>query len=360
MKKSLALLLAALMIVTTLFGCAANVTTPAKTSEPQNNASTTAEPEKTSEPQSAEPKVFKVSHTFLSTQSQHIALEEIAKNINERTNGSIVLDVYANGEMPTGVDGVEQCVRGSYFINVGTPGHLTDWVPDAIAYGGPFLFENEQEYAAMRESDTAKKLIADAEAAGIKVLNMGYYSGMRHLATKTPVRSIEDLKNMKIRVPNSKVWTAAFISLGASPVGASWSEIYNGVTSGVFNGLEATMGDLVGNQFWEIIDYVTLTGHYVGMYSIQMSADVFNNVLTPEEQQIFQEEFDKGMTRHNELFDQDEQKARAILEENGVEIIEIDRTPFIEATEKNFYSQFQISENFFERMKADLQSIRSK
>ena len=318
LKKYAALILSAMMVLAMLAGCAGKQSSAA----PSGGNGAGAAPEK---------KVFKVSHTFLSTQSQHIALEEIARRIEERTNGSCVLEVYANAEMPTGADGVEQCVRGAYFINVGTPGHLTDWVPDAIAYGGPFLFDNEQEYVEMEKSETAQKLMADAEAAGIKVLSMGYYSGMRHLATAKPVRSLEDLRNMKIRVPKSKVWTAAFSALGAAPVGAGWSEIYNGVQTGVFDGLEATMGDLVGNQFWEIINYVTITGHYVGMYSIQMSADVFNNKLTPEEQQIFVEEFTNGAKLHNEMHDKDEAEARKILEEHNVEIIEVDRAPFREA-----------------------------
>lgn len=347
MKKLLALMLSVLLISTTLSGC-----------DKKDNGPVPSQASNSPTAQKTEVKRFKVSHTFLSTQAQHTALEEIAKNIKDRTDGSCILEVYANAEMPTGADGVEQCVRGAYFINVGTPGHLADWVPDAIAYGGPFLFENEQEYVMMQDSDTAKKLIVDAEKEGIKILNMGYYSGMRHLATKKPVRNFQDLQNMKIRTPNSKVWTTAFTALGASPVGASWSEIYNGVSTGVFSGLEATMGDLVGNQFWEIIDYVTLTGHYVGMYSIQMSSTVFNDALTPEEQQIFQEEFDKGMTLHNELFDKDEAEARTILEEHGVEIIEIDRAPFVQAIEKNFYGQFDISEGFFENMKDDLMESR--
>ncbi len=357
MLKMLSLSLSALLLAASLVSCSSDGGDVAQTS-----TATDATTEETGEESSdaVEPMIFRVGHSFLSTQAQHIAIEEITANITERTNGEIIFEIYPNNELPIGVDGVEQCIAGSYFINVYAPDCLADWVPDYVATQGPMLYETQEEYIAFQQTDFMKNLNAQAEEQGVKVLATDWVFGMRHIGTsKVPVHSVDDIKGLKIRVPNAQAWTETFIGFGAAPIAMSWGEIYNAIQTGVVDGMESSLSDYVDNQFWEVVNYISLDGHFVGNSAVMMSAEIFNNVLTEEQQTIFMEEFTAGSELHNRLFAEAEEAAIATLEENGVELIEPDLTGFQEAS-TGFYDAFpNLTPGVYDEIMAELETIRN-
>ncbi|MEA5012284.1 MAG: C4-dicarboxylate TRAP transporter substrate-binding protein [Angelakisella sp.] len=352
-KRLLALTLAGVFALSALSGCgskpAASSGTDASSGAATSSESSTAK----------EPIVFKLSHTFLSDQPTHIALADVAEKIKTRTNGEIVIEVYENCQLPYGIDGVEQCRRGANFINVYDASCMADFVPDYNALLGPMLYDSQDEFCKMAQSDFAKSLNAKAEENGVKVLALDYCFGMRQLGTsKKPVKTLADLKNVKIRIPKSQLWADTFMALGANPVAMGWGEIYNAIQQGVVEGCESSIGDLYSSQFAEVLKYVTYTNHFVGSGAVMMSNDVFKS-LTPEQQQIIQEEFTAGAIYNNKLSDEVEAEAKKAMEDAGVEFIEIDTTEFKEASKK-FYDTFPgLTPGVYDTMMAELEKIRA-
>ena len=125
------------------------------------------------------------------------------------------------------------------------------------------------------------------------------------------------------------------------------------------DGLEASLGDYVDNQFWEVIKYITLDNHVIGNEAVAMSAKVFNEELTPEQQQIFVEEFAAAGEKYREMYNAAEEQAKKTLEEHGVTIIEPDMESFralvVPAMEGSLPG---VSEGVYERMAAALETIR--
>jgi TRAP-type C4-dicarboxylate transport system substrate-binding protein len=281
----------------------------------------------TAEEKAAEEKIiFKLSHTFTPLQPTHLALMEAAKKINERTNGQIVIQVFADGEIANGLDGAEQCVRGAYFINVYDPSCMADWVPDYSALIGPMLYQSGEEYSAVCRSDFAQSLNKKAESAGLKVLALDYNFGMRHLVTaKKQVKSLADIQTLKLRVPKSQLWIETFTALGVSPVAIGWGELYNSLQSGIVDAYETSLSDTLDTQMNEVAKYVTKTGHFIGTGAVMMSKAVFDK-LTPEQQKIFQEEFTAGAIRNNEMANAVEKDAEKQLKDRGMVFNEIDLT----------------------------------
>ena len=348
-KKAVSLTLAAAMALS-LAGCGGSSSSTAASGSTAGSGDASG---------STEPIVFKLSHTFMSNQPMHEALTQVAQNIEERTNGQIKIEVYEDCQIAYGVDGVEQCLAGANFINVYDVSCLADWVPDLSALCGPYLCRSQEEFSALCDSETIQALADEAYAAGVKVLDMDYCFGMRQLATsKKAVRSLDDLKNLKLRVPNSSLWIESFTQLGASPVAASWSEIYNGLQTGVYEGMESSLSDIADSKLYEVCPYITLTNHMVGSSAIMLSAQVWDS-LTPEQQQIMEEEFSAGAELNNQLFDEANEAARTTMEEYGVEFIEVDPAPFEEAA-AGFYTSYPgLSEDIYDRLQAELETIRA-
>ena len=304
-------------------------------------------------------KVLKVSHNFLSTQPLHKALQEATKNIEERTNGEITFEIFENAQIANGVDGAEQCMRGADLINVYDLSCIGDWVPDYNALVGPFLFENADEYVEFCKGEWVQSLNAKAEEQGIKVLAPDYCFGLRHIGTnKKVITSFEDMKGFKIRVPKSSLWVETFKALGSSPTAMGWSEIYNGLQTNVIEGMESSLSDIYDNQLDEVLNHITLTGHFLGTAAVMMSADVFNT-LTPEQQEIMVEEFEKGAAMNNELFAKADEDARAAMEADGIEFHEVDLAPFEEASKAYFDNMPGLSEGVYDTIMTELEAIRA-
>ena len=356
-KKRLSLLLVVMLLISILAGCspASNVTEEAPAPSEEPSESSTA-------PTSENPLVFKLSHVFSTPTPMHTSLVTASENIKKRTNGAIDIEVFAGGTLPYGVDGVEQVVRGSNFISVYDPSVLADWVPDFMAIGGPFLVSTRDEFKQLCESDLALELSKQAEDQGIKVLALPFNFGMRQIASgKIKVDSLDDLKNIKMRIPSSQLWVKTFEALGCNTIVTPSSEVYNAIQTGVADANESSISDLANMQMQEVLKYITITNHFIGTSSAVMSNEVFNS-LSPEQQDIMLEEFKAAADVCSEEFEQAGIIALDVMKDAGVEIIEgIDITPFKEAT-KVVYSQEtfpDMSPDIYERIQEELEKIRS-
>lgn len=305
---------------------------------------------------------FRLSHVFLPDQGLHIALTDVAKRINERTNGQIEIVIYPNEEIQFGVDGAELCIQGANFINVYDPGCMGDWVPDYYALIGPMLYSNPEEYSAMCKTDFAKSLNLKAEKAGLKVLALDYNFGMRNMVTTRKygqIKSINELQGLKMRVPKSNLWIDTFTILGASPIAQGWSELYNSVQTGVVDGYESSISDTLDNNMHEVATYVTKTAHFVGTGAAMMSKTVFDK-LTPEQQKIFQEEFIRGAEYNNEMSRRDEAEAQRKLEGFGMIFNEIDLAAWRQRARAWYDNNKNLTPGIYDTMTAELNKIRGR
>lgn len=341
-SKMVAVLLAISMVLTLLVGCSKQAQTPAPTDKP-----------------AAAKKVFKLSNVFTAEQPLNITLKEVADNINKRTNGSIEIQIYPNGEIANSQDGVEQVIRGADFILVDSPSNMGSWVPDIEAFLGPMLYNTQEEYSKMCQTDVAKDIMKQAEAKGIKILALDWTFGFRSLAGNKAINSPADLKGKKWRVPKSQLWIDTLSAMGANPITTAWSEVYSGMQSGVFDGLETSVSDMYDNKIQEVVKNVSLTRHFLGTTGVMISTKVWDS-LTPEEQKIMQEEFTAGAVRNNERITVLEDEARKGMEAAGVKFNEVDVDAFRKATEVVFTKNTKFTPGIYDKLIAELNKIRGK
>jgi TRAP-type C4-dicarboxylate transport system substrate-binding protein len=307
--------------------------------------------------------VFKLSHVFLPEQPLHIALQRVAENINKRTNGRIEIQIFPDGQIASGVDGVEQVVQNSYFINVYDSSCMANWVPDLAALVGPMLYQTGQEYSAVCQSPLVQSLYADAEKKGVKVLALDYNFGMRNLVTtakKGPVRTVAELQGAKIRVPNTSFWIDTMNDFGASAVGMGWAEVYNALQSGVVDGLASPISDIYDNSMWEVAKYCTKNALYIGTGAVMISDKIWREQLSEEERQIIQEEFTAGAKYNNDMVYDAEAKVQAELEQKGMQFFDgVDLDQYRQRARKWFDSNKGLTPGFYDKLLAEIDKVRN-
>ncbi len=105
----------------------------------------------------AEKKVIKISTKFVDNEQTAISLKKVVEQVNERSGGSLELQLFSSGVLPIGKDGMEQVVAGSDWILVDGVNFLGDYFPDYNAITGPFLYSSFDEYFAMTQTDLVKR-----------------------------------------------------------------------------------------------------------------------------------------------------------------------------------------------------------
>ncbi|GEM_PF-715096 len=270
----------------------------------------------------AEQMLFRVSMPEPATDNKALAIQEVVKNIEERTNGRVKFEVYYNGELGTFTDTIEGIAMGGNIID-GTSGdaYAPYGCPDMTALNLMGLYPDTESVLRFNSSDLFKEMCDELEEnSGIKMLSMNWACAPRQIISMKPINSVEDLNGMMIRVPLPP-YVAFFKRLGCSTVNMTMSEVYTGMQQGMVDAAEFPLGTIYNASLQEVAKYSYLSAHTYAPCCWGMSSKLFNE-LSAEEQQIFLEEFEKGGEYFTKLNIDNTPEYRQKLEAAGVTFVE--------------------------------------
>lgn len=257
----------------------------------------------------------------------------LKERVEERTDGNLVIKVFPNSQLGNTDDLQEQARMGANVGVITDTGRLADLVPEVGILNAPFIATSYEETKKIVLSDVFNDIASELEDYDYKILSFNWYQGARHLLTNKPVYKPEDLKGLKLRTPGSAVWRESVAAMGATPTPLSWSEVYPAIQQGVIDGAEAQNIATYGATLYEVVDYITKTGHFQLMTGLVVGTQWFNT-LPEEYQKILMEEAVKAGDYASQLTNELSIEYEKEMEKNGVTIIEVDKTPFINAVEK--------------------------
>ncbi|TCO67730.1 C4-dicarboxylate TRAP transporter substrate-binding protein [Marinisporobacter balticus] len=345
MKKFLSMLLVLAMALS-LAACGGGTQAPAE------NASTDAEKQ-------VEKKIIKVSTKFVDDEQTAKSLKKVVEAINERSNGSLELQLFAGGILPIGKDGMEQVVQGSDWILVDGVNFLGDYVPDYNAVTGPFLYKTFDEYFAMMKTPLVQNLNKQMEEKGVKVLSLDWVFGFRSMMTKKPITTPEDMKGINVRVPTSQLYTYTIEAMGGNPVSMPYPDTYAAIQQGVIDGVEGSIMTYYGTKQYENVKEYSLTNHLLGVSAVTISTKVWD-ALTDEQRTIIEEEFEKGKEDNlNETIKLEKEYAE-LLKKEGVNFNEVDSEAFLKAAAPVYTKFDKWTPGIYEEILKELDKIKQQ
>ena len=261
--------------------------------------------------------------------------ERFAENVEERTNGDVVVEIYPDGMLGSTSDMQEQAKMGANVSSLTDPGRLSDIVKDVGILNMAYIAKNYEEARKLVLSDWFKSMQDQLQEKGYVVLSMNWYQGARHFILNEKVEKPEDLNGLRIRTPGAAPWSKSIAALGADPTALDWSEVYTGLQQGVIDGAEAQHPATYGSSLYEVADYIIKTGHFQLMTGPVVGAKWFNS-LPEEYQKIVKEEAVKAGDYASEIVLDKVESLEKDMEEEGMEIVEVDKTPFQEASEEAY------------------------
>jgi len=311
---------------------AAKAAAPAPTTAPAAPAPTTAAPAQAAP--AGGKVVIKIGHVLGETEPTQIALLQMAEKVKARTNGQVEIQIFPNSQLGSDLDVTEQSRLGAAVIANTTPSYLGQWVPDFEVVGGPFFLQNVAQIDKVVNSDLIaglKKKLTDER--GLRILALNWFFGDRHMITaKKPITTLEDMKGMKIRVPNSPLWVETVAAMGGSPTPLDFSEVYTSLQSGVIDGAEAPLTTLYGSKLYEVAKNVALTAHLSQVNGLVIG-EKYYQTLSPDVRKVLEEEAVAAGKAMTQLTLDQTAQFKQKLADQGVKYTSPDRAAFSKATE---------------------------
>ena len=187
--------------------------------------------------------------------------------------------LHRNSELGTEKDYFAYLSQGiSVDYAVVSPSHMSTFAKSAPLMDMPFLFRDLDHWNKVLESD-ALKPIADEVAKRADVMILGYAGGgTRNLIVNKPVRNMQELKGLNIRVMGAPVQTRMFQAISTAPTVIAYTEIYNAIQTGVIQAAENEAAGLEQMKFYEVGPHISLTRHAITVRPVCFSGKTFRRL----------------------------------------------------------------------------------
>lgn len=277
---------------------------------------------------------LRLAHSGSDTHQYQIASKKFSELVDEKTDGAITVDIFNNAKLGSEAEVIEQVIGGSVdMTTVAADSSFSNTVPAMNLFAAPYLFEDRDHVYTVLDGEVGQELLDIVNDNGM--IGLGYWEiGFRHLTNnQREVIEPEDTRGLKIRVQPSPIWEEHMKAIGASPTPIDFNELYSAMDQGVVDGQENPLATIDSMNFYEVQDFVSLTGHTYTPAIVVMSESA-GEQLDEDQMNAVEEAVEEATTYQREELTEGEEQILNELEDAGLTISEPNREAFQEATEQ--------------------------
>ena len=210
----------------------------------------------------AQPTVLRWGDVVGGSHPQVQMIERVAADVKAKTGGRVEIQGFPGGQIGGSRDMIEAVANGSQQLVTEGAANFGAWIPSISVVEAPFIWRDPQHLIkALNGPLLATYNDQLIKARGMRILGAVYY-GTRHVTTSTKaVQSLDDMKGLKLRVPENDVFKAMAEAWGAKPTPMNFNELYLALKQGVVDGQENPLPTIKAGKFHEVQKYIVLTGH---------------------------------------------------------------------------------------------------
>ncbi len=271
---------------------------------------------------------FRVADTQAEDYPTVQALQFMARQVEERTGGRHHIRVFHSRQLGEEKDTIEQTRVGAIDLNRTNVAPIGSLIPAANTLALPFLFRSFDHLHKVLDHAIGEEILAGFQQHGFVGLTF-YDSGSRSIYNSVkPVRTLADMKGLRIRVQQSELMSDMIRALGAEPIELPYGQVLTGLSTRLIDGAENNWPSYVTTNHYKLAPYYTLTEHTMGPEVLVMSLRAWES-LSAEDREIFRDAARKSSTFMRGLWSGLEERSRQQARAAGNTIVEdFDRKPF--------------------------------
>lgn len=273
---------------------------------------------------------IRLGHVLADTHSWHKASTDFAKEVSEKTEGRVKIEIFPSGQLGTEKEVIEGMQIGTIQSGLIGSGSFQFVEPKFGIIEMPYAWTSREQAFAALDGKLGTALADLLRPKGIEVLAW-WENGFRNITNnKHPIVKPADLAGIKIRVTPDKVRLATFERLGAQPAPLAFGELYSALQQGVFDAQENPLSIIDASSFYEVQKYVSMTGHIWGAACLTVSSMTWAQV-SPEDQAIVKEAAVKWGNAQRQMVADNEVALIEKLKSKGMQFNEVDKAAFVDA-----------------------------
>lgn len=198
------------------------------------------------------------------THPSALMIERVARELKAKTNGRIEVQGFPGGQLGGSRDMVESVASGALTMVTEGAAQLGQFVPQFSIIEAPYIWKDAAHMARALNSPLMDELNKQlVEKRGMRVIGVTYY-GKRHLTTGSKqVRTVDDMKGFKLRVPEVDTFRAMAEAWGARATPLNFNELYLALSQGAVDGQENPLPTISSGKIFEVQKFLVLTGHII-------------------------------------------------------------------------------------------------
>lgn len=254
------------------------------------------------------------------------AMRTFEELVEARSDGAIEVNIFTDGALGNERDVLESLVVGSTDMSLAGVSDVVYWLPEYFL-SVPYLFSSIEHVRAVYDGEIGQEIDALVlQEKGIRTLAI-MDRGARQLTSNRAVNTPEDVKGLRLRLPENPLWIEVWSQLEPVATTVSLSELYTALQTGVVEAQENPLETIVQNRMYEVQENLILTNHVRDVYKIQISERTWQK-LTPEQQEIVQAAAKEAALVGDAMLAESEQRYIEQVREAGTNIIEPDISLF--------------------------------
>lgn len=287
------------------------------------------------------PVELKAAHIFATTTATHEMFVMLAEKVKEYTGGMVTIVIYPAQQMGDERAEIEGLFNGTIDLEMMGAGTFSSIVPEVACCEFPFLLKGFNHAKKVIPEIMIPFMNTKTQPKGVTIIGYSFTGIRSTLLRNKPINTFEDLRGLKIRVPQNRVYISTFQAANANPTPVNWGEVYTALQTGVVDACEVTPEFIVGSKLYEVTKYFSLTQH--------MMAPQLVGIYTKSWEKIkpYQKEFlralDEATKWHHAATIANDESNLQVMIDGGIIVNDpgpAERAKFRDAVIQNFYKQF--------------------
>ncbi len=269
---------------------------------------------------SLQAKNFKMAIGDAQGGTQYALAEKFAELFTKKTGGKHKVKLFPNGQLGSEQDTINDAAIGTLDFSLLAINNITPFSPTVGVLTLPYVIQSLDEAVTLTRGPLGKELTENTiRDAGVRIVGWAY-SGFRVLTnSKQPVKSINDLKGLVIRVPKNEIMISTYQAWGINPTPMAWSETFTGLQQKVVDGQDNPYITVSAMKFYEVQKYVTNIRYIFSLEPLVISESVFQGLNAKTQKAIL--EAGEEATLYSEQYLKDtEDRIKKDLQAKGMEI----------------------------------------
>jgi tripartite ATP-independent transporter DctP family solute receptor len=270
---------------------------------------------------------LKWAHVYETSEPYHKWSVWAGEEFKKRSNGKFEIQVFPASSLGKETEINQGLQLGTVDIILTGASFASNSFPRLAVSYYPFTFRDADHVIAYGKSDIFKELTEGyKKATGNTVMALTYY-GARHATSNKLFKNCDEMKGLKMRVPDSPAYTALPRACGANPTPIAFAEVYLALQNGTVDAQENPLPTIEAKKFFEVQKHIILTGHISDALLTVVSSSTLGKLSAAEQKLLAEIAAEAAVNATNDIRKREGELVDE-FKKKGINVVTVDRADF--------------------------------